>query len=183
MSYGRPIDAVLGASFLADKAVLIDYPARTVTILSRGADARPLTRSCRLRWSVPMRTTDHFPMIPAFRLGAAGASVSLDTGSSGGVALFQSALALPGVKAHLVQDGETVRHGFSGMSHVKLYRFDAPIGLGPFELPPGQSVLLRTEPGSERRVANVGNEVFAAMQLRLLMDYPNKRIAAFGACS
>ena len=181
-SYGRPIDAVLGASFLADKAVLIDYPARTVTILRRGADARPLTRTCRLRWSAPMYTVDFFPMIPAFRFGAASGPVSLDTGSNGGVGVFQSALALPGLKAQLVLQGETVRHGFRGVSHAKLYGFDAPIGLGPFALPPGQPVVLRPEPGSKRRVANVGNAVFAAMGLRLLMDYPGKRIAAYGKC-
>jgi hypothetical protein len=156
--------------------------ARTVTLLHRGADARPLTQTCRLRWSAPMHTQDDFPILPAFRLGAASGPVSLDTGSTGGVSLFQSALALPGLQAHLVQTGETVRHGFRGVSHVKLYDFDAPIALGPFALAPGQPVVLRPEPGSNRRVANIGNAVFAAMRLRLLMDYPAKRIAAFGAC-
>jgi hypothetical protein len=180
--YGRPIDAVLGTSFLADKAVLIDYAARTVTILRRGADARPLTRSCRRRWSAPMHTVDGFPMIPAFRFGGASGPVSLDTGSNGGVSLFQSALALPGLKAHLARKGESVRHGFRGVSHVALYAFDAPMGLGPFSLPAGQPVVLRPEPGSKRRVANLGNPVFAAMGVRLLMDYPGKRIATFGDC-
>ncbi len=52
-SFGRPVDAILGASFLADKAVLIDYPAHTVTILRRGAHAR-LARTCRLRRSAPL---------------------------------------------------------------------------------------------------------------------------------
>jgi hypothetical protein len=181
-SYGHPVDAVLGKSFLADKAVLIDYPARTVTIFRRGADARPLTRTCRLRWSTPMYTVDFFPMISDFRFGAASGPVSLDTGSNGGVGLFQSALALPGLKARLVPRGETLRHGFRGVSHAKLYDFEAPMSLGPFALPPGQPVVLRPEPGSKRRVANVGNAVLAAMGLRLLMDYPGERIAAYGEC-
>jgi len=180
-NYGRPVDAILGASFMADKKVLIDYPGHTVTFLPRGADAR-LTRTCRLRWSVPMHSIDRFPLIPDFRMGSVRGPVSLDTGSNGGVGFFQSALALPGLKAHLVQTGETVRHGLQGVSHVKLYDFDASIGLGPFSLPPGQPVVLRPEPGSARRVANIGNAVFAAMGLRLLMDYQGKRIAAFGAC-
>ncbi len=178
--FGRPVDAILGASFLADKAVLIDYVASTVTIL-RGGGVR-LAPNCRLRWSTPMYTIDRFPMIPAFRFGEVSGPASLDTGSNGGVGLFQSALALPGLKAHLAPRGETVRHGFRGVSHAKLYAFGAPIGLGPFSLPAGQSVVLRPEAGSRRRVANIGNAVFAAMGLRLLMDYPDRRIAAFGAC-
>jgi len=181
-NYGRPIDAVLGASFLADKAVLIDYPAHTVTLLRHGADARPLTQTCRLRWSAPMHTIERFPLIPAFRFGAVNGPVSLDTGSNGGVGLFQSALALPGLKAHLGSEEETVRHGFSGVSHAKEYHFDAPMGLGPFSLPPGEAVVLRPEPGSKHRVANVGNALFAALKVRLLMDYPAKRMAAFGEC-
>jgi len=181
-SFGRPVDAVLGASFLADKAVLLDYQTHTLTIFQGGAAAPPFEGICGQQWSVPMQTVDDFPLIPSLRLGMASGPVSLDTGSTGGISLFQSALALPGLRAHLVQRGEAVRHGFQGVSHVKLYDFDASVGLGPFTLPAGQPVVLRSEPGSRHRVANVGNAVFAAMRLRLLMDYPNKRIAAYGAC-
>jgi hypothetical protein len=56
-----------------------------------------------------------------------------------------------------------------------------PVGFGPFSLPAGQTVSLRgTTP--DGRAANVGNKLFAAMKLKLLLDYQSKRITFYGDC-
>ncbi|PZU66737.1 hypothetical protein [Sphingobium sp.] len=174
---------MLGYSFLADKIVLIDYPARRLAILLRAGDARPLTHSCRTHWTVPLRTVDSFPVIPGFRFGGAHARVSLDTGSTGSIGLFKSALDLPGVRGNLHEAGTITRTGARGEAKSTSYRFDAPVGFGPFALPAGVFVSTYGDDGSkDTRVANVGNTLLATMKLRLLLDYRDKTMGFYGDC-
>ena len=181
---GRKLDGVLGYSFLADKIVLIDYPGRRLTILSRPADAGIFTRSCRTHWRVPLRLVDSFPIIPAFRFGRARAPVSLDTGSSGSIGLFRSALGLPGLEKALATAGTVTSIGARGEAKATSYRFDAPVGFGPFALPPGIVVSTYSVAGArDTRVANVGNRLLAAMKLRLLIDYPRRTMTFHGDCA
>ena len=184
-SYGRKLDGVLGYSFLTDKIVLIDYGHRTLGILDRPADATPTVRQCRKRWSVALRgfTDDNIPLIPDFRLGAATAPISLDTGSNGGIALYQGALDLPGVRAALAEKGETSFTGARGKGKSKVYALGLPVGFGPFTLPAGQIVNVRGDKGSaDTRLANVGNKLFAAMKLKMLLDYRARLMTFYGDC-
>jgi hypothetical protein len=180
---GRKLDGVLGYSFLADKTVLIDYPASKLSILSRASDAASLTKGCAKRWTTPLKTVDSFPIIPDFRFGNAKAPVSLDTGSTGSIGLFQSALDLPGARDALTEAGAITRTGARGEARSKTYSFNAPVGFGPFTLPAGQVVSTYSEPGStDTRVANVGNRLLAAMQVKLLLDYRGKAVTFYGDC-
>ena len=184
-TYGRALDGVLGYSFLADKVVLVDYANRTVGVLDGPADAATLVRACGSRWSIPMRSYegDSIPVVPRFRFGTASAPISLDTGSNGGIALYQSALDLPGVRAALSNEGETSYSGARGDAKTKTYLLNAPVGFGPFTLPAGEIVTLRTTKGSiDTRVANVGNKLFAEMKLKMLLDYRNWQVTFFGDC-
>jgi hypothetical protein len=183
--YGRPLDAVLGYSFLTDKIILLDYPAGALSLLDRPDDALASVRACRTRWSIPLRSfkDDSIPVIPAFRFGAASAPISLDTGSNGAIALFEGALALPGLREALVETGETTYMGARGKGQAKTYTLAAPVGFGPFSLPAGQSVRLLPDPGSaDTRLANIGNKLFAQMKLKILLDYRGRLMTFYGDC-
>ena len=180
---GRRLDGVLGHSFLVDKVVLVDYLRPQVVMLQTAEDAPPFVQSCRKRWSVPLQTVESFPVIPDFRIGEARAPVSLDTGSSGALGLFPSGLALPGVRTALREVGVVTRTGARGEAKSASYALEAPVGFGPFAVPPGLAVSSYAEGGSaETRVGNVGNKLLAAMKLKLLLDYRGGRITFFGDC-
>ncbi|HEY1631042.1 MAG TPA: retropepsin-like aspartic protease [Rhizomicrobium sp.] len=183
--YGRKLDGVLGYSFLTGKIVLIDYPRHTLGILDRPADAAPSVQTCRKRWTIPLKpfTGDSIPIIPDFRFGKATAPISLDTGSNGGIALYKGALALAGVSAALIEAGESNATGARGDTKVKTYVLNAPVGFGPFTLPAGQAVTLHNEEGSaDTRLANIGNKLFAAMKLKMLLDYRARLMTFYGDC-
>jgi hypothetical protein len=182
---GRDLDGVLGYSFLKDKIVLIDYAAQTAAILDRAADSGPKVRRCRVRWSTRLQFLDgdNTPIIPHFRFGTASGPITLDTGSNGGISLFERAFDSPHVIAALVAKGEVEYTGARGDEKSKTYSFEAPVGFGPFSLPAGQLVN-RIKAGSkdDKRLANVGNQLFAEMGLKVLLNYRDKRITFYGSC-
>jgi hypothetical protein len=183
--YGRPLDGVLGYSFLTDKIVLIDYANRKLEILDRPNDALPAVQSCRKRWSTALRSFegDSIPVIPDFRFGAASTPITLDTGSNRGIALYQRALDLPGLRAALTENGETSSTGARGNTKSKTYVFHEAVGFGPFTLPAGEVVSLSKVEGSpDTRLANIGNKLFAAMKLKMLLDYRAKLMTFYGDC-
>lgn len=183
-SYGRKLDGVLGYSFLDGRIVLIDYAHTTLTILDRPADATPSVAACRKRWTIPLHgfPDDAIPAIPDFRFGKASGTISLDTGSNDGIALYQAALDLPGLRAALKETGERTATGGRGKTTVKTYVLNEPVGFGPFTLPAGQPVTLRKTPGTDTRVANIGNQLFAAMKVKMLLDYKSRVMTFYGDC-
>jgi hypothetical protein len=183
--YGRALDGVLGFSFLQDKTVLIDYPRHTLHILTGAAEATPLVQACIRHWSVPLRSfkADTIPVIADFHFGDATAPVSLDTGSNGTIALYQAALDLQGMRAALSAKGEIETVGARGEARSKTYTLNEPVGFGPFSLPAGEIVTLRPVKGSANvRVGNVGNRIFEAMKLKLLLDYRARQMTFYGDC-
>jgi len=179
----RQLDAVLGYSFLSDKIVLVDYIAQKLAILDASGRARAMVRACRTRWRIPLKTFESYPVIPGFHLGEASGPVTLDTGSSGGIGLFQEALDLPGVRTSLVDQGATVRRGARGESTVENFILNQPVGFGPFTLPAGQRVFVHKQPGSATtRIANVGNPLFAELRLKILLDYRSRVMTFYGDC-
>ncbi len=184
-AYGRRLDAVLGYSFLTDKIVLIDYAGRRIDISDQSGGAAPALRSCGARWTMPLRFLggDNTPIIPAFRFGAASGPSTLDTGSNSGITFFPRALDLPGVRAALVEKGEVKHAGFRGDVTSKTYVLNQPVGFGPFTLPAGEIVKLGKPAGDDdKRVANIGNPLFAAMKLKILLDYRARQITFYGHC-
>jgi hypothetical protein len=183
--YGKPLDGVLGYSFLTDNILLVDYPAHTLSLLDQAAEALPAIRGCRAHWAVPLKSfkDNTIPVIPAFRFGEAAAPISLDTGSNGGIALFPGAMELPGVRAALIDKGDTTYMGAHGQGHAKSYVLNAPVGFGPFSLPAGQIVSLYPAGGSaDTRLANIGNPLFAQMKLKILFDYRSRLMTFYGDC-
>jgi hypothetical protein len=182
--YGRRVDAFIGYSFLQDKIILIDYPGRMLQLLDRPSAARSANKSCRTKWSAPMQLLEgeNWPLIPQLRLGDAVISATLDTGSSGLITLYNGALDIPGVRSALVQKGQTTSRGFQGEEKLNGYDFNKPIGFGRFELPPGTAVTLRNVKGSPSNLANVGNKLFASMNLKMMLDYRHRTMTFFGDC-
>lgn len=177
----RRLDVVLGYSFLSDKIVFVDYVAHKLAILDSSGKAGALVGSCRTHWKTSLQTLDSFPVIPGFRLGEANGPVTLDTGSNGGIGLFQAALDLPGVRTSLVDQGASIRRGARGESKVENFILSEPSGFGPFTLPAGQVVFVHKQQGSAvSRIANVGNAVLAQFKIKMLLDY-RSRIMSFHA--
>jgi hypothetical protein len=182
--YGSQLDGILGYSFLSDKTMLIDYDRRVIDVLEHAADAGGLTRGCRRTWTTPLALIDNFPAINAFRFGGASAPVTLDTGANSSIALYPPAMALSGVHDALVFQRQTSAAGFRGAITTGEYGLNLPLGFGPFALPAGQAVTVREgqdEIGT--RAANIGNPFFAALHLKMLLDYPGHRLNFFGGCS
>jgi hypothetical protein len=182
--YGRRLDGVLGYSFLSGKTVLIDYATRTLTILDRPGDATHIVTACRAHWTTQLASfkDDTIPAIRAFRFGASAGAISLDTGSNGGITLYQKALDVPGLRSALREKGITNSVGARGASTSKTYVLNVPVGFGPFALPAGQIVSLRNAPGTDERVANIGNKLFAGMNLKMLLDYRARMMTFYGKC-
>jgi hypothetical protein len=183
-AYGAPIDAILGYSYLKRRIVLIDYPASRLTLFGRRAEAAAATASCRRRWTIPMRFLkgENWPLVP-LRLGGATAIATLDTGHNGSANLYKAALDLPGVRAGLSAAGQSSSSGFNGVEQRTEWKIAEPIGVGPFLLPPGASVTVADTQGSaDTSLANVGNRLFAALKLRMLLDYPGRRIGFYADC-
>lgn len=184
-AYGRTLDAVLGYSFLKDKIVLIDYTNRKIVLLDRLADARPTIHSCHQQWRLALQALndDNSPIIPSFRFGSSVGPVTLDTGSNSGIGLFERALDLRGMRPALVESGDVEHAGARGNWTLKTYVLNESVGFGPFRLPAGQVVtLIKASSATDKRVGNIGNQVFAAMNLKIILNYPAKQILFYGNC-
>ena len=183
--YGRSIDGVLGDSFLKDKTVLIDYRASTITLLADSKQADALTRQCRKHFSIPLLFLgdNHWPVIAEFRIGAVTAPATLDTGSSRSIGFFQTALQMKGLRDALKVVGTNIGASVGGSFTSSTAVLGVPVGFGPFSLPAGETVsLLPTNGQSDKVVANIGNQAFAELTPKLLLDYAGKRISFFADC-
>lgn len=184
-AYGRSLDGVLGYSFLSANSVLIDYQAHKVTIDADGK-GRDFAAQCRKTYSLPFTSNggDQFPVLRVFRFGGVEAPVTLDTGSNRTVGLYQAALQMPAIRKALVYRGAEQGSSFGGSYTTRDAVLNMALSIGPFALPAGQPVSVMPGKGLPgKRVANVGNGFLAALKVRLLVDYPNKRIAFFGDCT
>jgi hypothetical protein len=180
--YGQPLDGVLGYSFLSSRIVVIDYVDDAVSILDAAADAAALTATCRLSWRTPLVSfaDDTIPVIPV-RFGDVEGPASIDTGSNGTIGLLRSGAQL--LDSHLAVTGETQVAGARGATTNATAVLDAPVSFGPFVLPAGQTVRVRRDAGSpDTRIANLGNGLFRALGLKMLLDYPAKQMTFYGDC-
>lgn len=183
-TYGRPLDGVLGYSFLKGRTVVVDYAAAKLTILDGTKDIAAWTRTCTKRHVVPLKLDpeQNIPILDGFRFGKAAASISLDTGSNRGISLYPSALALPGLKQALVHAGKVQGAGARGSFSSDAVTLDLPVGIGPFALPTGGEGVVMGKQSNDRVVANVGNRLFADLGARLVLDYAGGTVGLYGDC-
>lgn len=183
-TYGRAVDGVFGYSFLSSNTVLIDYLSRTLTIRA-GGSGPDLAPHCRRRYDIPFTSNDNdqFPVVRNFRFGGVEAPVTLDTGSSRMIGFYRSASEIPAIRNALIVRDSGGGSSFGGSYTTRNAILKIPFGIGPFVLPAGQEVSVMPGNGIPgKRIANAGNGFLAALKAKLLIDYPNKRLALFGDC-
>ncbi|HTA65761.1 MAG TPA: retropepsin-like aspartic protease [Xanthomonadaceae bacterium] len=184
-SYGRPLDGVLGYSFLVDKTVVIDYPSSTVAFYKGSYPVGAAVKQCKLNYQTPLvfaGPDDRIPVLPDFRFGGATAKISLDTGSNRGVSLFPAALGLKGVRVAIVQTGKVSGTGARGGFTGDRAQLNLGMGVGEFTHPAGSEVTLMPDQSKPGIAANLGNPIFADMKVKLVIDYPGKKLAMYGDC-
>jgi hypothetical protein len=126
---------------------------------------------------------ENTPIISNFRFGSAAGPITLDTGSNGGISLFDRAFDSPVVSGSVVEKGETEYTGARGNAKSKTYSFEAPVGFGPFSLPAGQLVdRIKAKNKDDKRFANVGNRFFSDMKLKILLNYPARKLTFYASC-
>lgn len=170
-----PLAGILGHSFLAHHVVRIDYPARQVTIaLHREALAPPATRVTR-RLVVPLRFNSDDDPTPVFDLDIDGeiVTVTLDTGSSGGLELFPAAVERLGLEDEKASGEVTEALGARGLHKLTQGQLDK-VGLGPFAISGLDTRFSERSAEGEIRDGNAGNELFQNFVLTL--DYVNGEI-------
>lgn len=184
--YGKTLDGVLGYSFLADKTVVIDYPSSTVTFYKGSHSLDAGLKQCRLRYATPLvfaGADDRIPVLSDFRFGDVKARISLDTGSSSGVSLYPASLDIYGMRAALVHTGTVEGAGARGAFTSDKARLKLTMGVGDFALPAGREVVLMADKSKPGIAANLGNPTFADMKVKLVVDYPGKKLAMYGDCA
>jgi hypothetical protein len=184
-SYGKALDGVLGYSFVVGKTVVIDYPASTVTFYKGSHPVAAAMKRCKLHYATPLvfaGADDRIPVLPDFRFGEVKAKISLDTGSNRGISLFPATLELKGVRAALVHTGRVEGAGARGGFTSDRSQLNLATGIGDFTLPAGREVVQLPDQSKPGIAANLGNPTFADMKVKLVIDYPAKRLAMYGDC-
>lgn len=184
-SYGKALDGVLGYSFLVDKTVVIDYPASMVSFYTGSHPVDAAMKQCKLHYATPLvfaSADDRIPVLPDFRFGETRARISLDTGSNRGVSLFPEGLGLEGIRAALVQTGRVEGAGARGGFTIDRGQLNLRMGVVDFMLPPGREVIMLPSQSKPGIAANLGNPIFADLKIKLVIDYPGKKLAMYGDC-
>ena len=159
---GRPIECILGQSWLTSRVVQIDYPRRVVRFSKTALAAKGGT--CE---ETPMRYWVPDDAMPLVRVHVQGIDypVTLDTGSSGTLRLFGAG---PGGSSKTVA-------GFRGEATVTTARV-ATFAFGPLSLKDLEITYGDRNQGepADARQGNLGNGVL--QHLVLTLDYPGRRM-------
>jgi predicted aspartyl protease len=172
---GFPLAGILGHSFLEHRVVRIDYPARQITIgADAGAFGLPATAVTQ-RYVVPLRFNSDEELIPVFDLVIEGraVSVTLDTGSSGGLELFPSAVTRLGLEDEKAAGEATEALGARGRRKLTKGSL-SNVGLGPFIIAELPTHFGEHSISAEAREGNAGNQLFQGFVLTL--DYVNGEV-------
>jgi predicted aspartyl protease len=166
-AFGRPIDCILGQSWLATRVTEIDYPRGVL----RQRQSRRTEASCS---TMPMRfwmDDDLMPLVTA-QVNGQDVAVSLDTGSNGVLKLFPLEARRAGVEVEPASEGSvTGVRGRAAVSGGRATRVQfGPLALSDVRITVGE----RNEGESAGRSGNLGNGLLRLGVLTL--DYPARRI-------
>jgi hypothetical protein len=167
-AFGRPIDCILGQSWLATRAVEFDYPARILRFPDRPA-ARPGCAAGPMRFWM---ADDLMPLVTV-QVNGVDVDVSVDTGSGATLRLFAPADARTGVRLD-ADEGASVT-GIRGRTAVRTATA-THVRYGPLVLDEVRvTVSAKNEGEPAGRSGNLGNGVMR--HGILVLDYPARRIA------
>lgn len=153
---GGSLDGILGYSFFKDRVIRIDYPNRRVDIAASRASLPPAPKPPSNEYSVPLVFMSADNMIPVVEVMIAGLTLrmSVDTGSSLGVQLYETATTTLGIDP---DDGEpsslTGARGKAAIVNTTL----AEVAIGPFVLADVPASLSKRAHDPAERVGNLGN--------------------------
>ena len=168
---GRPLHGILGYNFFAERIVQIDYPRRTVRLLSEPPvmpnDARFVTMPLT---ALPGAT---IPLIEAFYVNGTPIKVTLDTGSSLALELFPPAVEYLALEREqqATRTGPVV--GARDAADIKHGQLDT-LAIGPFVFKDQPVAFAQRDKGPNREWGNLGNAFLQHFVLTL--DYRNKTI-------
>ena len=170
-AFGQPLHCVLGQSWLAARAVQIDYPARRLRVGATMPQA-PMESKCdefEMHFWMP---DDLMPLVTV-RINDIDLPVSLDTGSSGTLKLFPLGAQRAGISTP-TGDSSHVVTGARGAASVKKIAFPSLV-LGPLAASNVQgSIGDKNIDEPDGREGNLGNGFLGEGVLDL--DYPARRI-------
>ena len=182
--FGRPLDGILGYTFLKDRAVVIDYASERVTLHPAGAEAADALRTCRKTHAFPLRfisEDDRIILVPGLKIAGVEVRAMLDTGSSNGLRIEDAAEEIAPLR-HLLPAGQAgTSVGARGEASLRRGRLGAPATLGPFTVHDADVALVARRGGALPPV-NIGNRFLRAMGARLLVDIPGRRVGFYADC-
>jgi len=155
---GVELAGILGFSFLDARVVRIDYAAKQIWVADRAEELPPLPSSVQQTYTIPLLFNSDGDQIPVFEIEIDGepVMVSLDTGKSGGIEFFKSAVERLQLEEAAAQGAERTRLGARGTSTVTTGTMDS-VTLGPFNLTDVPVAFSERLVGEERREGNAGN--------------------------
>ena len=161
---------ILGRSFLEGRVVRIDYKSRLIDIAADRRSLPPPSTPVSQSYTVPFRVNSDDDPTPVFGIVIENqpVTVSLDTGSSGGLELFTAATERLGLVEEAAAGEESRALGARGERTLKSGVVEN-VGLGPFILP--EIDVRYSDHGAigEVREGNSGNRLFRHFVLTL--DY------------
>ena len=166
---------ILGYSFLTGCVTRIDYRQRSVEI-AQSADALPPIAGLRgERLILPLKFISEEDLIPIveIRVGDENIPVSVDTGSSLGVELYESAVALLGLGEERDKGEKREILGARGEAEVTKGELDA-VSIGPFNVQNVPATFSSRQHDPSERMGNLGNAFLENFVLTL--DYVEGRI-------
>lgn len=169
---GAPLSGVLGYSFFKDRVIRIDYQAKRVDIAPTAASLPPRPAPAVVH-SVPLVFMAEDEFIPVIDIEAGGETlrVSLDTGSSLGVQLYETAAARLGLDPEAGERSAiTGPRGSSGIVNTTL----EAVSLGPFVVRNAAASLSTRRHDPAQRVGNLGNAFLE--NFTVTFDYVERRV-------
>ncbi len=176
--YGAPLAGILGYSLLKDHAVLIDYPARLITLFD-GAAQEP--RQCAAAYRFPLQflsPEDRLIIVPGFSLGGVELPAFIDTGSSNGLRIDVNEPAVAPLLSSLPEGQQGSAVGARGEASQRTASLDMSVSLGDLSLRDPDVAMVR---GASMAVG-IGNRFFEALGAALLVDIPGGSVAIFQDC-
>jgi len=173
-AFDRPIDCVLGQSWLTSRVVQIDYPSHRLRFSAKSVDPPPPSFRCdefAMRFWLP---DDWMPLVTV-QVNGMDIPVSLDTGSSGTLKLFPDGALEAGIALPSSTDHSHVITGARGSTSVNMVMISS-LKFGPLAAENVQGSVGDKnlgEPGG--RLGNLGNGLFRTGILTL--DFPARRIS------
>jgi len=166
---------ILGYSFFDGRVVRIDYPAEQISIARSASDLPPPTTHVTERHLVPLRFLSDDDPIPVFDVIVNGQTitVTLDTGSSGGIELFAETVTRLGLEEARAEGVESSALGARGTRTITKGTLNN-VGVGPLIISELEVRYSERGHSDDVRDGNAGNRLLRNFVVTL--DYVDRQV-------